>query len=226
MNPTSQGRRKWPRYPARFPVFYSANSDEVECVAHDVSLGGCFVITQRRPKAGERIVVRLDLGDGPPVSVPATVAHTAVNSKTGFGCEFDPLPVEALDRMVAYLSRLAHEQAGRRTAPRVHAEAKARFRGLHIGYAEATTADISEHGLFVITENEPPEAGSLLEFVVDLPDGGPPLLVVGKVVRKVKEARDGKPRGMGVDLPDLDAGGRERLRIFVERALEAGAPAS
>jgi Tfp pilus assembly protein PilZ len=205
-------------------VHFAANSAEVECVALDLSLGGCFVGTDQRPPQGERIIVRLDLGAGGPVSVPATVAHIAANGRNGFGCEFDALSVEALDRIAAYMARLAQAPASRRTSPRVHAEARARYRGLQVGYAEATTADISEHGFFVVTESDLPDAGSLLEFVVDLPDGGPPILVVGKVVRSVPEPHDGKQRGMGVDLTNLDPAERERLRTFVERSIEQGAP--
>lgn len=77
---------------------------------------------------------------------------------------------------------------------------------------EASTADLSQSGVFVCTQILDP-VGTLCELTI-LIDGGPALRVKGVVRRVVEQGNDrGEPPGLGVELRDL--GDKERAWIDI-----------
>jgi hypothetical protein len=66
----------------------------------------------------------------------------------------------------------------------------------------ATTADLSEHGLFIATENTPP-SGTLLKIELELPGAKLPLR--GTVRWARTQAAPGRPCGIGVQLARVPA---------------------
>ena len=205
-----------------FPVRFVAEGQTVQTTSRDLDEQGVFVRCVEPPQKGDRVALRLYLpgiaeGD-------AILCEVAESSAEGFRARFGELLPEANDHIRAALAggkeavdppaAAAHAGENRRYLPRY----LDRFRvtlaeGRHRAQREAL--NLSASGLF-IESDAPPEVDQIVQVILELPDGKPPLEVQGIVLHRVLPGGEATP-GAGVQFIAADDAFRARLDAYLEK---------
>lgn len=97
-------RRKYPRYGCPLDGSWRGGAGGSTCRVGDISLGGCFVLSQSCPEEGEEAVITMTLADGGQLSLPGTVIHAMAG--LGFAVEFASLPADTRVQLVRLIQDL------------------------------------------------------------------------------------------------------------------------
>jgi len=205
-----------------FPVRFVAEGQTVQTTSRDLDEESVFVRCVEPPDVGERVALRLylpgiDAGDAIHGEVTETNAE-------GFRAKFGELPEEAQKHVAAALAGYAqgtdapaakpHTGENRRYLPRF----LDRFRvtlGVGQHKAQREALNLSASGLFIQSE-VPPEIDQIVQVILELPDGKPPLEVQGIVLHRVLPGTAAQP-GAGVQFIAADDTFRIRLDAYLTR---------
>jgi uncharacterized protein (TIGR02266 family) len=227
------------RAPVVFPVRFEAEGNAVQTTTREVGLEGVFIRSQKSPKQGATISLRLHLpGNVEPDEVRARVVEVRPDPDCGFWAAFIDPQAQAIERIKLLLERRARAAAGgagtpigviqlkqdrapaveaRRGFPRHAARFRVGFTSNHefaVEYAE----NISVGGVFVHSD-DPPELDSIVSVSLHLPGNGTPVEAKALVVHRVTKAQGaqtGKRPGMGVQFLDSS----DEFRAAIDGALE------
>ncbi len=210
-----------------FPVRFVAEGQTVQTTSRDLDEESVFVRCVEPPQVGDRVALRLYL----PGIAEGDALHGEVveSSADGFRARFSELAAEAQEHIGAALGAgaaslgvedpdapAASARAGenRRYLPRY----LDRFRvtlasGQHRAQREAL--NLSASGLFIQTE-APPEIDQIIQVILELPDGQPPLEVQGLVLHRLVPGGEAAP-GAGVQFIAADDAFRARLDAYLEK---------
>jgi hypothetical protein len=100
---------------------------------------------------------------------------------------------------------------GKRRSPRIAVDLPARYRSGSVSL-DGRAGNLSQNGMFFLSDLLDGRAGEDVEVEIDLPDNGQPILIRGEV-RWIDE-RPLRP-GMGIRFVDVDIMERRRLANFV-----------
>lgn len=200
------------RKPMAFPVRFVAEGQIVQTTSRDLDEDSVFVRCVEPPEVGEKIVLRLYL---PGMAVADAVhGEVAKADEDGFRARFIDLPAEALVHIEKALrsgGALSHDpdepapyRSDRRSSPRF----LARFR-VSLGSGAHQALNLSATGMFIQAE-QPPGLDEIVQVVLELPDGKPPLESQAIVLHRVVEG-GGPIAGAGVQF--IGAGDAFRARV-------------
>lgn len=220
--------------PMTFPVRFSCAGETVQTTSRALGEGSVFVRCVEPPEAGEKAMLTLYLPAGE-LEVPAVVGESLPEgSEPGFRADFGDLGPQAFDRISATLkgdlsvtmdgfklpepAPVKTKGRARRLFPRVAERLRVKL-GARSGEPGVVALNANANGLFVLLE-APPEPGAELEMDLELPDGGPPAHVRGRVVRRVLAA-EAKERGIApgaaLVFVEADDGFRARYDAFLAK---------
>ena len=205
-----------------FPVRFVAEGQTVQTTSRDLDAESVFVRCVEPPEVGDRVALRLYL---PGIAEGDAIQGEVIESDAdGFRARFSELEPEAQEHIGAVLggavaavdAPAASARAGenRRYLPRY----LDRFRvtlaeGKHRAQREAL--NLSASGLFIHSE-APPEMDQIVQVILELPDGQPPLEVQGLVLHRVLPGGQAAP-GAGVQFIAADDAFRARLDAYLEK---------
>jgi hypothetical protein len=204
-----------------FPVRFVAEGQSVQTTSRDLDEESVFVRCVEPPEVGDRVVLRLYLpGIAAGDSIDAQVDEAASD---GFRAQFIDLSDETREHLKAALeggSRTgfapvepwAHEGENRRLLPRY----LDRFRvTLAVGQhkAQRESLNLSASGLFIESDT-PPDIDSIVQVILELPDGKPPAEAQAIVLHRVLPGA-GTP-GAGVQFIAATDEFRARLDAYLE----------
>jgi hypothetical protein len=182
----------------------------LQTTASDLRESGAFVHTLSPPGEGVLLALGLYLPDGAEPLVISAVAGRAPegSARRGFLAAFTPDAARArrLARMLDFARTTATPNL--RTFGRVPTNFKVLVPSPG-GVFIARVRDVGPSGMFVEMP-DPPQRGTVLPVIVDLPDARPPAVVTVEIVR-LQEAAPERPRGAGVQFIGADDEFRERL---------------
>ena len=209
-----------------FPVRFVAEGQTVQTTSRDLEEESVFVRCVEPPEIGDRVALRLYL---PGIAEGDAIHGVVVESAAeGFRARFAELAPEAHEHIVAALGGPAPSGAAAVDAPPSTARAGDnrrylpryldRFRvtlamGQHRAQREAL--NLSASGLFIQSE-APPEIDQIVQVILELPDGLPPLEVQGLVLHRVLPGGEAAP-GAGVQFIAADDTFRGRLDAYLEK---------
>ena len=236
------------RAPVVFPVRFESSGEAVQTTTREVGVEGVFVRSQKSPKEGTVLALRLYLpGSMRPGEVTARVREVRPEPDCGFWAEFVDVRQETLDAIKLLLQRRARAAASgpgtpigamnirssaapaqqpiepRRAFPRHAARFQVGFssnQDFVLEYAE----NISAGGVFVQTE-QPIELDSIVTVSLRLPGNEVPVEAKGVIVHrltKAEAAKVGKHAGIGVQFLDSSDEFREAIDKAIEHILKNG----
>jgi PilZ domain len=98
----SPDRRAFDRIPVMFPTFFSGKQVQGRGVIVDLSIGGCWITSERSPGIGAVLGLEIyDTEKGQPIEIDAAVVRLHVGM--GFACEFLKLRAEHEERLKTLL---------------------------------------------------------------------------------------------------------------------------
>ncbi|TMA18665.1 MAG: TIGR02266 family protein [Deltaproteobacteria bacterium] len=257
--PSTEARGDWysngvkpQRAPVVFPVRFEASGEAIQSTTRQVSVEGVFVRSQKSPKEGTVLSLRLYLpGNMRPDEVRARVVEVRPEPDCGFWAEFvEPSPA-TIDGIKLLLQRRARAAAGgpgtpigvmnvKQNAPSAVAaqpqpvEARRAFprhaARFQVGFSSNQefvleyAENISAGGVFVQTE-QPMELESIVTVSLRLPGNEVPVEAKGVIVHCVSKedaARIGKHAGIGVQFLDSSDEFREAIDRAIEHILQNG----
>lgn len=205
-----------------FPVRFVAEGQTVQTTSRDLDEQSVFVRCVEPPQVGDTVALRLYLpGIAEGDAIHGEVAESGAE---GFRARFAALSPAASDHIRAVLeggvaaldapASAAGAGENRRYLPRY----LDRFRvtlasGQHRAQREAL--NLSASGLFIESE-APPEIDQIVQVILELPDGQPPLEVQGIVLHRVLPGGAAAP-GAGVQFIAADDAFRARLDAHLEK---------
>ena len=198
-----------------FPVRFVAEGQIVQTTSRDLDEDSVFIRCVEPPQAKERVVLRLYLPgmeDGD--SIHAEVARAEGD---GFRARFVDLSAEAMTHI---RNALENGTAGGGAPDEVVAYAEKRFSPRFLASFRVTLGDgahqtlnVSASGMFVRSE-EPPQIDEIVQVVLQLPDGKPPLQTQALVLHRVAKG-GGQVPGAGVQFIGADDAFRARLDAYL-----------
>jgi type IV pilus assembly protein PilZ len=228
-----------------FPVRFEASGEAVQTTTREVGVEGVFVRSQKSPKEGTVLSLRLYLpGNSHPDEVRARVREIRPEPDFGFWAEFVEPRTETLEAIKLLLQRRARAAAGgpgtpigavnvrkssvqppepRRAFPRHAARFQVGFntdQDFVLEYAE----NISAGGVFVQTE-QPIELETIVTVSLRLPGNDVPVDAKGVIVHRLTKedaAKSGKHAGFGVQFLDSSDEFREAIDRAIEHLLKNG----
>lgn len=205
-----------------FPVRFIAAGQTVQTTSRDLDEKSVFVRCVEPPQKGERVAMRLYL---PGIAEGDTLQGEVVESSAeGFRAKFGDLSPQAKEHVRAALAGGAaaveapaakgHAGENRRSLPRY----LDRFRvtltaGQH--RAQRESLNLSASGVFVQSD-APPETDQIVQVILELPDGKPPLEVQGIVLHRTLPGGEATA-GAGVQFIAADDAFRARLDAYLEK---------
>jgi uncharacterized protein (TIGR02266 family) len=215
------------------PVRFSGGGLSMQTTISRIGAEGMFVRSLVSPKEGSHMSLRLSLpGSARPLEVTGAVGPrpAEVGRDPGFWVGFDELRGETrafLDALlrskgVTGISRPPRpvqpppSEAGR-AWPRVPARLRVGWTSSK-DFLSAYTKNISRGGIFIATD-DPPALREVVELLVELPDGKPPVKTHAEVVHCVPPAqarKTGTLAGAGLQFLDASDDFRERLDACIE----------
>ena len=205
-----------------FPVRFVAEGQTVQTSSRDLDDQGVFVRCVEPPQIGDPVALRLYL----PGIAEGDAIHGEVveSSAEGFRARFFELSPEAHDHISTALAGGAEPVDAPAAAARAGENRRClpryldRFRvtlaaGQHRAQREAL--NLSASGLFIESE-APPEVDQIVQVILELPDGKPPLEVQGIVLHRVLPGGDASP-GAGVQFIAADDAFRVRLDAYLAK---------
>ena len=240
------------RAPVVFPVRFESSGEAVQTTTREVGVEGVFVRSQKSPKEGTVIALRLYLpGSMRPGEVTARVREVRPEPDCGFWAEFVDVREETLDAIKLLLQRRARAAAGgpgtpigamnirqtaaaptpvpaqplepRRAFPRHAARFQVGFSS-NQDFVLEYAENISAGGVFVQTE-QPMELDSIVTVSLRLPGNEVPVEAKGVIVHrltKAEAAKVGKHAGIGVQFLDSSDEFREAIDKAIEHILKNG----
>jgi uncharacterized protein (TIGR02266 family) len=235
------------RAPVVFPVRFESSGEAIQTTTREVGLEGVFVRSQKSPKEGTVLSLRLYLpGNIRPDEVRARVREVRPGPDCGFWAEFVEPRTETLEGINLLLQRRARAASGgpgtpigainvrsstpqpqpvepRRAFPRHAARFQVGFdsnQEFVLEYAE----NISAGGVFVQTE-EPMELDAVVAVSLRLPGNDVPVEAKGVIVHRVTmedAAKTGKNAGIGVQFLDSSDQFRDAIDKAIEHILKNG----
>jgi type IV pilus assembly protein PilZ len=234
------------RAPVVFPVRFESSGEAIQSTTRQVGVEGVFVRSQKSPKEGTVLSLRLYLpGNIRPDEVRARVVEVRPEPDCGFWAEFvEPTAatVEGIKLLLQRRARAASTGPGtpigimnvkpspaaqpvepRRAFPRHEARFQVGFNSNQefvLEYAE----NISAGGVFVQTE-QPMELDSIVTVSLRLPGNEVPVEAKGVIVHRVTKAdaaKIGKHAGIGVQFLDSSDEFREAIDKAIEHILKSG----
>lgn len=205
-----------------FPVRFVAEGQTVQTTSRDLDEQGVFVRCVEPPGVGERVALRLylpgiDAGD-------AIHCEVTESNAEGFRAKFAELPGETRKHVEAALAGGVQALAAPAAPPRTGENRRYlpryldRFRvtlGVGRHKAQREALNLSASGLFIQSE-VPPEIDQIVQVILELPDGKPPLEVQGIVLHRVLPGTAAQP-GAGVQFIAADDIFRSRLDAYLAR---------
>jgi len=238
------------RAPVVFPVRFESSGEAVQTTTREVGVEGVFVRSQKSPKEGTVLALRLYLpGSMRPGEVTAKVREVRPEPDCGFWAEFVDVREETLEAIKLLLQRRARAAASgpgtpigamnvrqsavvtppaqplepRRAFPRHAARFQVGFssnQDFVLEYAE----NISAGGVFVQTEQEV-ELDSIVTVSLRLPGNEVPVEAKGVIVHRLTKeeaAKVGKHAGIGVQFLDSSDEFRDAIDKAIEHILKNG----
>jgi uncharacterized protein (TIGR02266 family) len=199
------------------PIRFAAGTQVVQATTGALSVECAFVRCLVPPRPGERISMRLYLPDGSPLQLSAKVrARSGRETGMGFWADFEP-DRSARNRIAQLLGLFGKSSRpiDRRATARYAARFAVRF-GTVDEFKREYAINISAGGVFIRTE-APPEMNSVIDVVLELPDGDPvevKALVVHRVSPEEAAGLQVEP-GVGVQFVEGDDRFRERIDKYV-----------
>ncbi|NOZ87071.1 MAG: Hsp70 family protein [Deltaproteobacteria bacterium] len=211
--------------------------DVLDAVARNVSEGGMFAQTKKPPEIGSLLEVEFALKGGERIlSALAKVVWVRSSEEAkekgeppGCGLEFKKLSPGVRDEIKDLVSKF--EASKEDASPSADSAEKRRFARIPLkrkikiiaeSYEEALEAmskNISEGGLFIVSEKLP-EMGTKLEVEFSLQDGERILTARSEVVwlkKKEDIASPDESTGFGLKFIELTPGDREEIKALVEK---------
>lgn len=206
-----------------------------------LSLEGAFIRCLVSPRVGAPVQLQLTLPGSPaPVPIASVVSERvepgAAGKEAGFWLRFEGLGREARTLLEALLTTRGGPPKPARPAPTEPARpapsenrrsfSRVRTR-LQVGWSSpreflvAYSENMSRGGIFVSTPNPPP-LREVVELMMELPDGKPPVRTKAEVVHSVSEAQAvalGCPAGVGLQFVGGDDEFRARLDACIDHLL-------
>lgn len=206
---TIPDRRRYPRTRAAWPVTIEPFSGEpVSGEVIDVSLSGVKVSAGTEIRVGTAVTLRMVLpGSGQRLEI---VARAVRRDPDGMALDFIDLTEADAARMESHVV----SAEARRQAPRASVSLPVTVRGRFERPQKGSTLDLSAFGARVTTEGRL-NHGEMVSLDLPLLDGGVPMRLPA-LVWEISE------RGAVLVFHGLDQGDFQRLRAYVDRALEPG----
>jgi hypothetical protein len=205
-----------------FPVRFVAEGQSVQSTSRDLDEESVFVRCVEPPHVGDRVVLRLYL---PGIAAGDTIhADVTESGGEGFRARFVDIADEAREHIAAALRKGPAAVAAPLVEPLRPGENRRflprfldRFRvTLHVGKhkAQREALNLSASGIFVESDT-PPAVDAIVQVILELPDGKPPLEVQGIVLHRVPPGTSAIP-GAGVQFIGADDAFRVRLDAYLE----------
>lgn len=205
-----------------FPVRFVAEGQTVQTTSRDLDEDSVFVRCVEPPAVGDRVVLRLYL---PGIHTGDAIQAAVVESRgDGFRARFTELLPEAREHIAQALDSTEPPMDPPEATPRAGSNRRYlprfldRFRvtlGVGTHKAQREALNLSGSGLFIETE-APPAMDSIVQVILELPDGQPPAEVQGIVLRRVLPG-PGATAGAGVQFIGADDAFRARLDAYLEK---------
>lgn len=80
---------------------------------NDLSLNGCFIITQKQINIGQKVIININLPDSASMTICAEVQReqeVRYNNSDGYGCSFIDISAHQSDMLCTYIFQLQREQ--------------------------------------------------------------------------------------------------------------------
>jgi uncharacterized protein (TIGR02266 family) len=201
-----------------FPVRYVSEGVAVQTTSRELSALGIAVRSLAPPQVGARVSMALYL---PNLTIPEVAigrvarAKTGVPSDAGFWADFLVVDPQARMRIANLLSR-DDEESNHRSFRRYPVKLEVQFRTAQ-EFVREHASNLSRGGIFIRTDTPPP-VDTVVEVLVALPDGGPPVTSSGIVVHRVPPGSK-QEAGSGVQFVDASDAFRNRIDKYMDSLL-------